>query len=52
MLLLGPANVYTDFEMGIMYKMKGVINQINAWLLFYAGNLIDSHVRVTVLSIS
>lgn len=25
--------------------MKGVINQINAWLLSYSGNLIDIHTK-------
>lgn len=25
--------------------MKGVINQINAWLLSYSGNLIDRHIK-------
>lgn len=31
--------------MGIMQKVKGVINQINAWFLSYSGNLIDRCIK-------
>lgn len=37
--------MHTDFEMGIVQKMKGVINQINAWCLSYSAHLTDGHMR-------
>lgn len=37
--------MHTDLEMGIRQKMKGVINQINAWCLSYSGHLTDRHMR-------